>query len=540
MAVRAYIKFTNIDVPQYSLIEDAYVEFTAYSNLSGNLDVGIYVYDQINPSVPTDKTELDNISVSAGISWSITEDWSIGETYNSPSLSASIQDLVNDTNWSTGSSIMVIIENENTGGVTNKRDFRSFEYNNIGARLIISHSDPIEISDPYFDPSAGIISSGDQVEIKTLSPGNPNIYYTDDGTDPSINDNLLYTGSITITENKTFNTIAGGNGYTLSSIVSASYIIPLNPPTGTWTLLGSLSDVSVGNISDEIIISYAETDEIYVGTHSTKNMYIFSETNNIWSWQDLPAYQVPSTRRHRTLTKFNGDFYMAYDNIFDKNIHRYDGSNWVTDGSFSRTIKAAAPHGNYLYLITDHEIWKRDTAGNWTLDYTLPGYYGRTIRSHGGYIWAIYGDLVYRKEGGTWYQRGGGVSRSNDMGCILSASDGNLYGSATLSSPVACGMYRWEEDTLTWTYLGETNQRYDNETNALGFYNGKLYIGGWSNIDGTTNDYSGYIDTTNLSLGDNNFVYNNPRKLCVFTPFKDKLIAFKATTNNTDVYIYQD
>lgn len=194
MAVRAYIRFTNIDISQYSLINNAYVEFTAYSDLTGELDTTVYVYDQINPSVPTDKSSLDAISVSAGKAWNITENWTAGETYNSPSISAGIQELINNDNWTAGNSIMVIIENENTGGITNKRDFTSFEYNNVGAKLIIESSDPIVASPPTFTESDGLVTIQSDVS--------GNIYYTLNGNDPTEN-SKLYTTSIPITATET-------------------------------------------------------------------------------------------------------------------------------------------------------------------------------------------------------------------------------------------------------------------------------------------------------------------------------------------------
>lgn len=234
MAARAYIRFTNVNIPQYAAIDSAYIEVTSYGDFSSLLNVNIYVVSDANPANPTSKAELNSLSVTGGKNWNIVEQWENGSTYTSPSLSAGIQDIVNLDDWNSGNPIMVIIENN---GDVDSRRFSAFEDGITKCtKLYITYTEPVSTAKPYYSPLPGNYNTDNKnVEIFT-STNNANIYYTTDGSTPTTSSNL-YSGAVGLTTDTTLKAIAfkSGGGYTISDISSGYYnlIDIFRPSTGT-------------------------------------------------------------------------------------------------------------------------------------------------------------------------------------------------------------------------------------------------------------------------------------------------------------------
>ena len=76
---------------------------------------------------------------------------------------------------------------------------------------------------PTFSRAGGSYSSGQNVVISTATPG-ATIYYTADGTTPSINSQVA-SGAIAVSGSETLKAMAAGNGYSPSPVASATYSI---------------------------------------------------------------------------------------------------------------------------------------------------------------------------------------------------------------------------------------------------------------------------------------------------------------------------
>jgi hypothetical protein len=85
---------------------------------------------------------------------------------------------------------------------------------------------------PTFSVPAGTYAQAETVSITDATPG-ASIYYTTDGSTPSVN-STLYAGPVTITTNETLQAIAIAAGLTNSAVTSASYVIGL-PTAATPT-----------------------------------------------------------------------------------------------------------------------------------------------------------------------------------------------------------------------------------------------------------------------------------------------------------------
>jgi hypothetical protein len=114
-------------------------------------------------------------------------------------------------------------------------------------------SDLPQAAPPAFSIPGGSYATGFPVALSTTTP-NAAIYYTTDGTMPTIN-SQLYVSSIPVTATATINAIAVETGYLASPISTATYIIAsgaaaadLSPAPGTYTAAQSvqLTDTTAG------------------------------------------------------------------------------------------------------------------------------------------------------------------------------------------------------------------------------------------------------------------------------------------------------
>jgi len=106
----------------------------------------------------------------------------------------------------------------------------------------------IKAAAPVFNPPAGSYSSAQQVIISTATAG-ASIYYTTDGTEPSVSSHL-YNGPVAVSESLTIRAVAVKTGLAASDVAPAAYTISqlpkvaavtFNPPAGTYIGAQSVS-----------------------------------------------------------------------------------------------------------------------------------------------------------------------------------------------------------------------------------------------------------------------------------------------------------
>lgn len=106
----------------------------------------------------------------------------------------------------------------------------------------------IKAAAPTFNPPAGSYSSAQQVVISTITAG-ASIYYTTDGTEPSVASHL-YNGPVTVSESLTIRAVAVKTGMANSDVAPAAYSISqipkvasvvFNPPDGSFIGAGSVA-----------------------------------------------------------------------------------------------------------------------------------------------------------------------------------------------------------------------------------------------------------------------------------------------------------
>lgn len=137
--------------------------------------------------------------------------------------------------------------NANVGDTINY----SFTYNNgspaydsAWSASVVPSSGPPPVSTPTFSPTGGSYSSAQSVTLSDTTAG-ASIYYTTDGSTPSLA-STLYTGAFTVSASSTtVRAIAVKSGMTNSSIASAVYTIGTNNGPYTQGVIDNGSSVTV-------------------------------------------------------------------------------------------------------------------------------------------------------------------------------------------------------------------------------------------------------------------------------------------------------
>lgn len=106
------MRFNNVAIPQGASITNAYMLFTAYRNRNTN-NSG-FVISAANEANPGDfsgysRYLLRDKAKTTGVSWSNIDRWYKNSTYQSPDITAVVQQVVDRGDWASGNSMMMIV-----------------------------------------------------------------------------------------------------------------------------------------------------------------------------------------------------------------------------------------------------------------------------------------------------------------------------------------------------------------------------------------------------------------------------------------------
>lgn len=99
----------------------------------------------------------------------------------------------------------------------------AFSYDNYDGTGTVTPPDPDRVEDPAFSPMAGTYTNSVNVKLSCTTTG-ASIYYTLDGTEPSVNSTLYTTDGINLTETTTIKAVAYLDGM-YSTTTTATYVI---------------------------------------------------------------------------------------------------------------------------------------------------------------------------------------------------------------------------------------------------------------------------------------------------------------------------
>lgn len=141
------LRFDEILIPANATIHNAYIQFTADGNNSGEMTLTFEGENSATPSSFAHGSSQGN-SISTRprttnqVVWSDIPNWSNNQSGNaqkSPNLSAIVSEIITSNNWATGNPIAFIITG--TGGPNNKRKAFAYDGNALkAAKLVIEYS----------------------------------------------------------------------------------------------------------------------------------------------------------------------------------------------------------------------------------------------------------------------------------------------------------------------------------------------------------------------------------------------------------------
>jgi type IV pilus assembly protein PilY1 len=107
------MRFQDVAVPQGATVTNAYIEFTAKDSSSGTLNLSIKGENVDNAAAFSStsseiSTRLSGAGTSASTAWT-PGSWSDGNTYDSPSLTAIVQEIVNRGGWTKGNAMAMFV-----------------------------------------------------------------------------------------------------------------------------------------------------------------------------------------------------------------------------------------------------------------------------------------------------------------------------------------------------------------------------------------------------------------------------------------------
>ena len=320
---------------------------------------------------------------------------------------------------------------------------------------VTKHETPMQqVATPTFTPAAGEYTEAQNVEIACTTEG-ATIYYTLDGTDPTVN-STAYTTTIAISDSTTVKAFAVKEGMTDSEIATAVYVINIPTPVQEtdYTLITNENAL----ISGDKYIVVGIKGEAYkaLGKQNTNNR---------------AAVDVTPVNNVITLTPAT----TTDDGVFELTLGQ-DNNNWTLyDAVNGGYLYAASSSSNQLKVQAEN-----NANGQWTIEIASTGV--ATIKAQGtntrnwlrlntsGSPFSCYGsgqlDVYLYKAGDiptppapTYYNVAVADSIANGT-VTVSPTSAKENDTITVTATPALG---YELTTLTYTY-GQTTSNVNLET----------------------------------------------------------------------------
>ena len=109
------IRFSGVTVPQGARITSAYLQFAAVTDKADATSLAIVAHDVASgsPFAETPNNITSRVKTSARVTWQ-PGPWTDGNTYNSPSVTSVVQEIVNRSDWRGGAAMAFIISGTGT------------------------------------------------------------------------------------------------------------------------------------------------------------------------------------------------------------------------------------------------------------------------------------------------------------------------------------------------------------------------------------------------------------------------------------------
>lgn len=321
---------------------------------------------------------------------------------------------------------------------------------------VTKHETPMQqVATPTFTPAAGEYTEAQNVEIACTTEG-ATIYYTLDGTDPTVN-STAYTTTITISDSTTVKAFAVKEGMTDSEIATAVYVINIPTPPVQETDYTLITNENALISGDKYIV---------VGIKGEAYKALGKQNTNNRAAVDVTPVNNVITLTPATTTD---------DGVFELTLGQ-DNNNWTLyDAVNGGYLYAASSSSNQLKVQAEN-----NANGQWTIEIASTGI--ATIKAQGtntrnwlrlntsGSPFSCYGsgqlDVYLYKAGDiptppapTYYNVAVADSIANGT-VTVSPTSAKENDTITVTATPALG---YELTTLTYTY-GQTTSNVNLET----------------------------------------------------------------------------
>ena len=235
-------------------------------------------------------------------------------------------------------------------------------YNNPQLRVayaadVTKHETPMQqVATPTFTPAAGEYTEAQNVEIACATEG-ATIYYTLDGTDPTVN-STAYTTAIAISDSTTVKAFAVKEGMTDSDIATAVYVINIPTPPVQETNYTLITNANALISGDKYIV---------VGIKGEAYKALGKQNTNNRAAVDVTPVNNVITLTPATTTD---------DGVFELTLGQ-DNNNWTLyDAVNGGYLYAASSSSNQLKVQAEN-----NANGQWTIEIASTGV--ATIKAQG-------------------------------------------------------------------------------------------------------------------------------------------------------------
>ncbi len=226
------LRFRDLEIPVGSTIANAYVQFTAEEDDSGQTDLSIRgeKIGDAGAFVNNNGDITGRTPTSASVDWDVPS-WiagDAGDAQKTPDIASVIQEVVVDGLWQEGNAIALVISG------TGIRSAHSYDGNPAMApELMIEFGVGIpQVATPTISPNGGGFADSVLVDIATDTAG-ATIYYTDDGSLPTTASTACGCPFV-LTSDTTIKAVAFLEGFAPSDTADALFVVP--PDTGLTEL----------------------------------------------------------------------------------------------------------------------------------------------------------------------------------------------------------------------------------------------------------------------------------------------------------------
>ena len=282
------MRFTNVTIPQGTIIYQAYLTLRSKDNMSGTVTRTRISAEKADnaPTFANDKVAFDNRwanRTTARVDWDGIPAWTSGVDYNSPEIKTVVQEVINRAGWASGNAIVIFWDDFDYRSNTYTQRI-AYSYNGsttYAPKLVVEYAEP-EWEPSVLRPNA----AGDETAIPIQYPASG--AHWDKVDDVTPDEDATYVGtsddSSTAVYRDLYNLPAVSGSVAINFITV--YARARRSVAGSSYALGL--DIRIGGITyssgmKTINDSYADNSQVWETNPNT---------GAPWTWDDIDSLQI--------------------------------------------------------------------------------------------------------------------------------------------------------------------------------------------------------------------------------------------------------